>query len=221
MNQPANPPPPLRKPGRPPKSAHDAAAAIRKAALQAFARAGFHGVSIVEIARMAGVAKPLVHYHYASKDVLWEAAVGEAVAQLQGQTGQFMSALGAPASPQDFLKMVSRQLVLFAAGHPALVNIVVDETGKGGPRADWLRTHLLAPGYAMSKALIDGLAHKGGLPAPPVEHLVPMVLGIMNFPFLDAQIIGDAYGVDVFSPQYVERHSDLLFQVLCALLLKT
>ena len=34
-------------------------------------------MSIVAIARMAGVAIPLVQYHYASKDGLWEIAVEE------------------------------------------------------------------------------------------------------------------------------------------------
>jgi len=77
-------------------------------ALNLFARAGFNGVSIVEIAQVAGVAKPLVHYHFASKDLLWEAAVGGAVAMLRAEIMHFQGALVAPASPQDQLRMVSR-----------------------------------------------------------------------------------------------------------------
>jgi len=115
--------------------------------------------------------------------------------------------------------MVARQLVLFASRHPELVHIVVDETSKGGARAEWLRTHLLAPGYAIGKTLLEGLARLAGQREPPVEHLTPLVLGIMNFPFLDAQVIRDAYGVDVYSPDYVERHGEMLFQVLRGLLL--
>jgi len=208
-----------RKPGRPNKSQVDASLDIRKAALKAFARGGFHGVSIVEIARMASVAKPLVHYHYASKDVLWEAAVGDAVAELRAQVVQFQAALTAPASAPDLLRRVARQLVLFASRHPELVHIVVDETAKGGARADWLRAHLLTPGYAMGKTLLEGLARLAGTRTPAVEHLVPMVLGIMNFPFMDAEIIRETYGVDVYAPDYVERHGDMLFEVLRTLLL--
>jgi len=208
-----------RKPGRPSKSHVDASIDIRKAALKAFARGGFNGVSIVEIARMAGVAKPLVHYHYASKDLLWEAAVGDAVAALRAEVTQFQGALAATASAPELLRMVARQLVLFASRHPELVHIVVDETSKGGARAEWLRTHLLAPGYAIGKTLIEGLARLAGQREPPVEHLTPLVLGIMNFPFMDAQVIRDAYGVDVYSPDYVERHGEMLFQVLRGLLL--
>jgi len=208
-----------RKPGRPGKSKTEASVDIRKAALKAFARGGFNGVSIVEIARMAGVAKPLVHYHYVSKDALWEAAVGDAVAELRTQVLQFQAALTAPASVPELLRMVAKQLVLFASRHPELVHIVLDETGKGGARADWLRTHLLAPGYAMGKTLLDGLARLAGTQAPAVEHLAPMVLGIMNFPFMDAEIIRDAYGVDVYSQEYLERHGEVLFKVLRAFLL--
>ena len=212
-------PPEPRKRGRPVKAAADASHSIRRAALKSFARAGFNGVSILEIAQMAGVAKPLVHYHYASKDALWEAAVGEAAADLRAEVVHFQDALAVPASPEDLLRMVARQLVVFASRHPELVHIVVDETGKGGARADWLRSNLLTPGYVMSKALFEGLAHNSGTPAPAVEHIVPMVLGIMNFPFMDAEVIRDSYGVDVYSNEYVERHGELLFQVLRTLLL--
>jgi hypothetical protein len=117
--------------------------------------------------------------------------------------------------------MVARQLVAFSAAHPELVHIVVDETGKGGARADWLRTNLLTPGYAMGKTLLEELSRLSCTSAPAVEHLVPMILGIMNFPFMDAEIIRGAYGVDVYSSGYVERHGELLFQVLRALLLNS
>ena len=207
-----------RKAGRPRKAKVDASLDIRKAALKAFAHKGFHGASIAEIARMAGVAKPLVHYHYASKDALWEAAVEDAVADMRAKIGHFQQALTTSASTHDLLRAVSRQLVLFASSHPELVQIVVDETAKGEARADWLRSNLLAPGYAMGKLLLEGLARNTGRYPPAVEHLVPVILGVMNFPFMDAQIIRDAYGVDVYSQDYVERHGEILFQVLRSLL---
>ena len=212
-----------RKRGRPFKTAADASLDIRKAALGAFARAGFNGVSILEIAKLAGVAKPLVHYHYASKDALWEAAVGEAIADLRSEILRSQQAFGAAVGAQDLLRQLARQLVVFAARYPALVRIVVDETGKGGLRADWLRTHLLAPGYGMAKALLDGLASQRGLPGavvPAAEHIVPIVLGVMNFPFMDADVIRSSYGVDVYAQAYIERHSAMLFDIMDALLFK-
>ena len=211
-----------RKRGRPLKTAIDASVDIRKAALKAFARSGFDGVSILEIAQLAGVAKPLIHYHYASKDALWEAAVGNAVSELKAEILTIQEAFGASSSAEELLRNLARQLVVFASRHPELVHIVVNETGKGGPRADWFRANLLLPGYAMAKVLLGGFPVDSATNAvPAVEHIVPMVLGTMNFPFMDAEVIREAYGVDVYSKRYVDQHSELLFKIMSVLLLKT
>jgi hypothetical protein len=43
---------------------------------------------------------------------------------------------------------------------------------------------------------------------------VPTVLGVMNFPFLEAGIIQRAFGKDVYSPIYLQRQSVVLHKVL-------
>ena len=67
-----------RKRGRPPVAKTDGRDDIKKAALSEFAKRGFKGASIDQIAKTAGVAKPLIHYHFASKDELWKLTVKEA-----------------------------------------------------------------------------------------------------------------------------------------------
>jgi AcrR family transcriptional regulator len=210
-----------RKRGRPPRSQEDASVAIRKAALNAFARSGFQGASIIDIAKIAGVAKPLVHYHFASKDALWQAAVEGAVATLSAELVDFQKTLGS-LDPDESLRRVARQLVLFASQHPQLVRIVVDETGKGGARADWLHANFLVPGYLLGKSLLDGVSNGGSSPAKPLpaEHVVPIILGVMNFAFLDAEVIRKAYGVDVHSVAYVERHGEFLYHLIRPVLLQ-
>jgi len=219
--KPSETPTPRRR-GRPAKSDIDAAVVIRQAALQAFGRSGFQGASIVEIAQLAGVAKPLVHYHYTSKDVLWEAAVSGAVADLMAEMASFQKDLSA-LPIQDVLRKSTKQLVVFASRHPALVHIVMDETAKGGTRAQWLQDHFLLPSYAVAKNLLNGIALMQNPAAPPlpVEHIVPMVLGLMNFAFMEAEVIRKAYGVDVYSDAYIERHGELLFHLLSGLIAKT
>lgn len=211
-----------RRRGRPVKSDIDAALVIRRAALKAFGRSGFQGTSIVEIAQLAGVAKPLVHYHYASKDLLWEAAVNGAVADLMTELAEFQSRLSA-LPIQDVLKQLSRQLVVFASQHPELVHIVVDETAKGGSRAQWIQDHFLLPSYGVAKNLLNGIAlmRNPKATALPIEHIVPITLGVMNFAFMEAEVIRKAYGVDVYADDYIERHGDLLFQILNGFLVKT
>ena len=219
--KPAETPPPRRR-GRPVKSDVDASVVIRQAALKAFGRSGFQGASIVEIAQLAGVAKPLVHYHYASKDVLWEAAVTGAVADLMAELANFQQRLSA-LPLKEVLQQTARQLVVFASRHPELVHIVVDETAKGGPRAQWIQEHFLRPSYDVAKHLLNGIArmHNPAAPSLPIEHIVPIVLGVMNFAFMDAEVIHKAYGVDVYSDAYIERHGDALFHIMSGFLVRT
>ena len=217
--QPVTPAP--RRPGRPFKASADAASAIRKAALKRFSDFGFAGASIVDIAKAAGVAKPLIHYHFVSKDALWQAAVADAFGDLQTELTLFQAQLMA-LTPLDAVRQMARQLVVFAARHPQLVRIVVDETGKGGPRGEWLHDNFLLPGYQLSKGIIDGLSLQLNLgdKAPAAEHLVPIVLGVMNFAFLDAPIIRKAYGADVYDPAHIERHGELLFAMVESVFLR-
>lgn len=208
-----------RRRGRPPKESIDAAGLIRRAALQSFARSGFLGTSIADIAQEAGVAKPLVHYHFASKEELWQAAVSEALIQLQGELLSFSAELG-QLEPRPALQRLAQQLVAFSARHPEIVRIVVDETGKDSPRAAWLIETFLAPMYRLAQGLIDRLQTEPppGLalrhPLPPAAVLVPALMGMMNFAFLDARAIQAAFGADVESARYQAQLAQLLFEFL-------
>ena len=206
---------PKRKPGRPARTDGDASAIIRTAALNVFAQKGFDRASIVDIANAANVAKPLIHYHFATKEVLWQAAVSQAQSALMAELMSvhvLMSSLNALQS----IELLSKKLVEFAARHPQLVRLVVDETGKGGPRADWLLEQFLLPSYALCQTLIDKVSKdwKLGAQKPKAEHLVPTVLGVMNFPFLESNVIQRAYGKNVYSPAYLKRQSEVLHKVL-------
>lgn len=166
------------------------------------------------------MAKPLVHYHFTSKDALWEAAIGAAISDLRAEILVFQQAFKPGVALQESMRQFARQLVVFASRHPELVRIVVDETGKSGARAEWLRTHLLVPGYSTAQQLLEGVASpaQGKLANAEVEHIVPVILGVMNFPFLDAEVIRETTGVDVYSSAYIERHGEVLFKVLTVLL---
>ena len=204
-----------RRRGRPARDQHDASLAIRQAALTVFAQNGFERASIAEIAKAANVAKPLIHYHFASKEALWQAAVSDAQAALMAETLLFQERLS-HLNPMQAIEFISEKMVAFAASHPQLVRIVVDETGKGGSRAEWLFEHFLLPSYAMGQAIIDRLSKelKLGSAKPKAEHLLPVMLGVMNFPFLEAEVIRRAYGKDVYSKTYIKRQGKVLFKVL-------
>lgn len=61
-------------------------------ARQVFGRNGFHGVSMEEVARQAGVTKPILYDHFPSKEALYLALLDEDAAALEQSV---RSALGA------------------------------------------------------------------------------------------------------------------------------
>ncbi len=202
-----------RRRGRPTKASGDAAGDIRRAALQRFGRQGFEGCSVVDIAREAGVAKPLVHYHYQTKELLWQAAVGEALAQLQQHLAELTARLST-LPPHEAFRHGAPLLVQHAARHAALVRIVVEETGRASERAEWLLREHLMPMYGVARLGWLQLQRTGALrpDAPPIEHVIPSVLGLMHFAFLEAEVIQRALGHDVQSPAYIARQGELLYQ---------
>lgn len=217
----------------------DASTRILAAALRVFAREGFSGASVQAIADEAGVAKPLIHYHHASKDTLWQAAIGAAFAAQQRELEQFRAQL-ATTTGDDALRAVARQLVQFATEFPELTRIVVDETSKGGERAEWLTREYLLPGYRLAQVLIAGwraargshagegqnasspkrspAAGAGPDLAPGPEHVIPAIVGVMNFPALEHGVIRAAFGMDVDDEDYRSTREDVLYRVLKALL---
>ena len=68
---------PKNKAGRPTKNRANGAEKIKKAALYEFARGGYQGTSISQIAETAGVARPLIQHHFSGKEDLWKKAVSE------------------------------------------------------------------------------------------------------------------------------------------------
>ena len=63
---------------------------IALAAFEEFARVGYEGASIADIAKSAGVPKSLVQYHFGAKEALWEACIVDRVAPMLAALDRFI-----------------------------------------------------------------------------------------------------------------------------------
>lgn len=80
-----------RKPGRTREATR---AAIIEAAEQVFAEKGFAGASMSAIAKEAQVTKSLIHYHFSSKEALWQEIKETRFAEYAIEQGDILQSTG-------------------------------------------------------------------------------------------------------------------------------
>lgn len=85
--------------GRPRHDEHAVATSTRilEAAVAAFARAGFAGATLADIAAAAGITRPSLLYHFDTKERLYAAALGQVFADI----GTLIAAATAAAANDD------------------------------------------------------------------------------------------------------------------------
>ncbi len=129
-----------------------------EAALEAFAEQGFRGASTRDIARRAGTNQGLITYHFRSKDELWRAAADRIFGRLRRSLAEQLGALEL-ADPRERAREVIRAYVRFAAAHPELFRLMVDEGKNSDERMEWLVDTHLRPRY---EAIARGMGRRPG-----------------------------------------------------------
>ena len=133
----------------PPKLSNSRALRIIAAAQEEYAKRGFAGARVEQIARRAGVNKQLLFYYYHSKRGLFQAVLTQAAGELEGA----LAALALPAGrPLDRLRLALDAQFDFLARHPELVALLAQ-----AGRVD------LAPFAPAIKRLVVLLAEGQGL----------------------------------------------------------
>jgi AcrR family transcriptional regulator len=99
------------------------------AAREEFAKRGFAGARVEQIARRAGVNKQLLFYYYHSKRGLFQAVLAQSAGELESA----LTALAAPAGgPLERLRLTLAAQFEFLAQHPEIVALIAQGTRSGG-----------------------------------------------------------------------------------------
>jgi AcrR family transcriptional regulator len=97
---------------------------LLSAAEEIFAGAGLERATLADIAARAGITRPSLLYHFATKEQLYAAVVGRAFSSLAGLLNSAMSTGG---SFRERLRAVVEGFLTYVEIHPALARIVVRE----------------------------------------------------------------------------------------------
>jgi AcrR family transcriptional regulator len=113
----------------PPKLTNDKALRIGSAAREEFARRGFAGARVNEIARRAGVNKQLLFYYFHSKRGLFQAVLSQATNELEVALSRLALPVGVPL---ERLRLTLQAQFEFLAHHPELVALLAQAARLGG-----------------------------------------------------------------------------------------
>ncbi len=143
-----------RGPGRPKAGSEDKSARVLAEALDLFARVGYNGASLEDIARASDLSKAGLLHHYPSKDVLFAAVLEE---RDRRSVNTLSEVLGVePSVPQSVIEekldpwmllesweRVLEENVRNIAGTSLYVSLASSVTNRDHPAHRWFTDHLI------------------------------------------------------------------------------
>lgn len=184
-----------------------------KAAVSLFAQHGFDAVSTGAVATAAGLTQSMVHYHFGTKDKLWNAAV-EHIMQAHGNMFSLHLEDLRDVDPLARLKIMVRRFITANAAEPDLNRIILHEGMKDSPRLKWLAQRYMVRGYATFNSAIEAAIASGAVRRLPPRDVTNIIVGACVTTFTLSRLLKEVYGDDATSAEAVSSLSDTLLEVL-------
>jgi TetR/AcrR family transcriptional regulator len=184
-------------------------------ALRVFARHGFEGVSLRDIALETGTTHGLIRHYFGTKEGLWQAAVDQAVRRyataLAPHTAEVMrDSSDALALAQD----VVRNFLLVSARYPDILRIILHEGVSGGPRLNYALAQFAPLGDAM-EPLLARLHQHGYVRQFNNRSFFLFLITGGAAPFalsaFTQAMIGETAGAETQLQEHIDRFNDTLF----------
>ncbi|MDJ0787939.1 MAG: TetR family transcriptional regulator [Myxococcota bacterium] len=185
---------------------------IVDAAAAAFSELGFKAASTRDIAKRADTNQGLITYHFRSKEELWRAAAAQIFESLRTQLEEQLEGL-ADADPRERARESIRTYVRYAAAHPELFQMMVEEAKQGGARMEWIVDTYLRPVYE-SRFFPGGAAFGEDFDPKLLPHFFYTLAGAASVIFANARECERLTGMDPTADEAVERHADFVARLL-------
>lgn len=182
------------------------------AALEAFSENGFKGTSTRDIAERAGVHHPLITYHFKNKEELWRAAAKYVFRDYVAGLTQAREKHANDCPKARFAAMISIY-VHYAATHPALHKIILQESSYPNPRLEWLVEKFLQPLSEVAVEHVADLQGKGVMPEGDPALLYNMIRVSSGGLIALALELKGTSGVDLTTTENLDRLADLIVRV--------
>lgn len=140
---------------------------ILRAAEHVFARAGFAGATMAEIATRAGVPKSNLHYYFRTKQALYRAVLAHTLQLWLSET----DIIRAELPPQVALEQYIRAKMRLSASHPDASRVFANELLHGAPEIGEILRHALRELVARKAAVVQQWIDSGQMAPVDPQHL--------------------------------------------------
>ncbi len=184
---------------------------IVEAAVDAFAERGFRGASTRDIASRAGANQGLITYHFRTKDELWRAAADRIFGMLRTSLIARLAS-SETEDPRERAREQIREYVRYAAAHPELFRMMIEEGKDGGERMQWLVDTHVRPMYDEFVRSAD--LGDGGFDSSLLPHFHYVLAGASSLIFAVAPECRRLTGLDPETEAAVETHAEVVARLL-------
>lgn len=181
---------------------------IMDAAERLFARNGFQGTTMREIAAEAGLREPGLYNHFGSKDALYAAVLERSLRPMEQRIARLLEG---PLNPADVLRLPVEMLHLNAQ-HPHMAALFyqaiqsLHDSSPAAHAAEWIQ-RLFAMGREVNRNVMPG------------DEDTVLLQGIAMFNlccgyFLAAPMVQELTGCDPQSPEALAKQQQLMERVM-------
>jgi AcrR family transcriptional regulator len=189
---------------------------ILDAAEALFAKRGYAGIGLSEVAEVVGLGKSSLFHHFKSKPQLYAAVAARILARIEER---LVRSLARGGDPLTRLERWLDDLIDLLAANPTYARLLLrslfeDDDLPGDMPEEVEAQHAIAGILASVGGLLREGMRNGIFRAAPVQHVLLTLIGAVIFPFASGEFGADVLGRDIFDAAEVRRRKRELRDLL-------
>lgn len=159
---------------------------VIQSAIKLFAKKGFDGTSMREIAERAGVTKPMIYYHYKDKEALYFSLLDDYMSKF---IKKVMDTLSLALSPQEKIQSFVKLYVKHLKKNRNIFKIINREITGSRKNVDKLTDNYFSKIHSGLAKVIDDGIKEGSFKAVNPHATAISLIGIIIFYFAERKVI--------------------------------